>query len=325
MQFPCPTDRIPHQYSLVPTASITVKNSKTREVLLRLRPGSGFVSSEHFNREAFSYRLENLGAPTTTIDISALDVECADARSFINDWKNGHSKSGIGFWEGLVCARIDSRKNFAKDFFLPTVVNRASKVNNLALRFFACLFAVVIDIASFPLRLLISPIQAIYRSRHPEIHPLKSLLPGDLAPADQPKELTDALAEGIVTVEYALHTYSVIKESNGDIRTEENTTLNVAQIALERQPGFNNNESAETQYHASHLLKSGGNEWDKIENTYPVLAQYLDATMFLPAYEMKKNESQTDSRPLIPSDWTWERGQSLYVGNANYFTASTSN
>ena len=256
---------IPDYYFEIPCASITLKDSNGNCV--------GRFHYEPKNQDTIQPADNNV-----EIYINALREECILAKTFITMWKtdNATSRPGIGFWEGLVCARIDSRKNFAKDFFLPTVVNRASKVNNLALRFFACLFAVVIDIASFPLRLLISPIQAIYQSRHPGVRlplPLEEGLRSNLEDwmftEREKAAIGVALEDGFVTVEYALHTCEVKENPNGDsgIYVKERSTLTVAQIAFKRLPGYNTSESTEFEYKVSHSLAN--NTWSLVSDTYP--------------------------------------------------------
>jgi hypothetical protein len=91
---------------------------------------------------------------------------------------NGKSKPGWSVLQGAVCVlRTNNAKDFAVDFFLPTFVNYTLKINNVALKIFASIFAIVLDVITFPIRLVITPFRAIYNYRNPEEkHPLSSLI-----------------------------------------------------------------------------------------------------------------------------------------------------
>lgn len=67
--------------------------------------------------------------------------------------------------------RTNNLKNFAKDFFLPTTINRAIKVQNTVGRIFAILFSLVLDTITFPIRLLTCIPRVISNSKQGE-HPL---------------------------------------------------------------------------------------------------------------------------------------------------------
>lgn len=65
--------------------------------------------------------------------------------------------------------RTNTIKNFAKDFFLPTTINRALLVKNLVGKVFAILGALVFDTLTFPLRLA-SCVPALLMNSNPEDH-----------------------------------------------------------------------------------------------------------------------------------------------------------
>jgi len=67
--------------------------------------------------------------------------------------------------------RTNNMKDFAKDFFLPTTINRAIKVQNTVGRIFAILFSLVLDTITFPIRLLTCIPRVISNSKQGE-HPL---------------------------------------------------------------------------------------------------------------------------------------------------------
>jgi hypothetical protein len=50
--------------------------------------------------------------------------------------------------------RTNNLKNFSKDFFLPTTINHAIRVQNTVGKIFAILASLVLDVFTFPLRLL---------------------------------------------------------------------------------------------------------------------------------------------------------------------------
>ncbi len=63
-------------------------------------------------------------------------------------------KRSNGFRALFYPIRTHNREVFAKDTFLPTVFNRAIKVQNISIRIFALLAAIVLDIVTIPIRLL---------------------------------------------------------------------------------------------------------------------------------------------------------------------------
>lgn len=81
----------------------------------------------------------------------------------------GRSRSTIN----VLCAtlkpiRTNNCKNFAKDFFLPTVVNHAIKIDNLSVKIFALPVAFLLDVVTFPIRLVTCVPRAISNTRQEE-------------------------------------------------------------------------------------------------------------------------------------------------------------
>lgn len=75
----------------------------------------------------------------------------------------------------VVPLRTQNLGDFSRDFFLPTFVNLSLKIHNTALKIIASVFAVALDILTFPVRLLTSPFRAYYNHTHPEpVHPIES-------------------------------------------------------------------------------------------------------------------------------------------------------
>lgn len=64
--------------------------------------------------------------------------------------------------------RTNNLSNFSKDFFLPTTVNHAIKVQNTVGRIFAVLASLVLDAVTFPIRLLTCIPRVISNSKQKE-------------------------------------------------------------------------------------------------------------------------------------------------------------
>ena len=114
--------------------------------------------------------------------ISLYEKNCSSAQQ-VKEFVMTYSKSkpGWSLLRGAACPlRTNNAKDFAKDFFLPTFVNFSLKVNNVALKVFASIFAIGFDIITFPIRLITSGFRAIYNYYNPEKkHPLLSLIEGE--------------------------------------------------------------------------------------------------------------------------------------------------
>lgn len=94
---------------------------------------------------------------------------------FDNIWKLCHSRGTVYVIPATVVpVRTGNGKNFCKDFFFPTLFNQALTIKNLAVKIIASLAALILDIATFPLRLLTAaPWVLINRkSAKNESHPL---------------------------------------------------------------------------------------------------------------------------------------------------------
>jgi len=71
--------------------------------------------------------------------------------------------------------RTNNLENFSKDFFLPTVVNHAIKVQCTVGRVFAILAALILDVFTFPIRLITAIPRAISNAKEKE-NPLRKYL-----------------------------------------------------------------------------------------------------------------------------------------------------
>lgn len=77
----------------------------------------------------------------------------------------------------LIPTRTDTLKNFAKDLFLPTVVNQALRVEGVCTKIFLLLLALPIDVVTLVPRLLLAPIKFFYDRKHPQpAHQINLLL-----------------------------------------------------------------------------------------------------------------------------------------------------
>lgn len=98
-----------------------------------------------------------------------------EAKNFIDFY--GKSVQGCSLLRAtLIPLRTDNWKDFAKDFFLPTFVNHALKVDRLASRIFVSFFAIILDVFTFIPRLIASPFAVIYNYKNKSDHPLINLI-----------------------------------------------------------------------------------------------------------------------------------------------------
>lgn len=89
-----------------------------------------------------------------------------------------HSAKVVGLFAAtLRPVRSDVARNFAKDFFLPTTLNQAIKVRSVAIKVFAILGSLVLDLLTFPLRLL-TCIPTVLTNSSPDKHPFYQFLKG---------------------------------------------------------------------------------------------------------------------------------------------------
>jgi hypothetical protein len=85
-------------------------------------------------------------------------VSTAGAVEFIDQYDV--SGSATPFWKAsLIPLRMDNWCHFASDFFFPTLVNHAIKVDHIVLRMFALVFSIIFDIVTFLSRLVTCPFQ----------------------------------------------------------------------------------------------------------------------------------------------------------------------
>lgn len=88
---------------------------------------------------------------------------------------NNSGKAVTLFPATLFPVRTNNFANFSKDFFLPTVMNQAIKVKNVAAKVFAVIGALFLDLATLAIRLL-TFIPRIILNALKEEHPLHCYL-----------------------------------------------------------------------------------------------------------------------------------------------------
>lgn len=125
----------------------------------------------------------------------ALSVK--DAVAFYDQYRETIPEFGIhkAIW---VPVRTDRWDSFVNDFFCPvySFINETVKTDNYILKNICIILAVIIDIVTFPVRLISAPFRAAYNYYHPITHPLDTLF------KDNPQAL-EVVARGVVKIEIA--------------------------------------------------------------------------------------------------------------------------
>ncbi|MBA3604248.1 MAG: hypothetical protein H0W50_11585 [Parachlamydiaceae bacterium] len=152
--------------------------------------------------------------------------------------------------------RTQNLKDFSKDLFLPTFFNFALKVNIAAQKVFASIFAIALDVLTFPIRFFATPYCLYLNWRHPEIHSLTHLI-GQYPGPD------------VVNLVYEVQNVQVADSytENGD--TFQNATKaaikGVMSVALKRIPGGIKSCTSETEENISYICMNG--EWMQVKKT----------------------------------------------------------
>lgn len=121
-------------------------------------PG-GSAGPAHIMRSAphvykFQVRVENIDDSTVYQEIEGTDVKVflKIQEALISSQQNNWPVSV--FKATLMTVRSNNLRNFAKDFFFPTVFNQAVNIQNTTKRIFAILFSLALDVLTFPIRLV---------------------------------------------------------------------------------------------------------------------------------------------------------------------------
>jgi|GEM_PF-4607488 hypothetical protein len=179
-----------------------------------------------------------------------------EVKDFIQ--QHGKSKEGWSLIQGTVIPlRTQNLKDFSKDFFLPTFVNFSLKINNIALKIIASIFAIALDIIMAPIRLFTTPVRIYDNYKHPEVeHSIISLI--EKNPGSQ-----KAIDDNFVNLCYKVQN---VQMSNPSVPDEEGNTFQRAaksvvkgtlQIALRRMPGGIKGQSSEEKESSTYLGMNG--------------------------------------------------------------------
>lgn len=165
-----------------------------------------------------------------------------EAKEFIAKYQE--SREGYGLLHSIVFPlRTGNLKDFAEDLFLPTWVHFASKIENIALRFFASIPAIALDFLTFPVRLLTVPFQIYSNDKNPEgKHPILGLIENH--PLAQ-----KAIEDGMVNLCYEIDDVQI----SDPIHATRSSVKGTIEVALKRLPGGTKKHSLEenkqTDYH----------------------------------------------------------------------------
>lgn len=111
----------------------------------------------------------------------------------------GKSTEGYGILAScLFQARTDTLSHFAKDFFCPTLFNYALKINNIALKILASLFALILDAATLVCRFFTAPYKIYSDRKNYKEHELISFMNRN---CPESLELNKAIKKGIFYIE----------------------------------------------------------------------------------------------------------------------------
>lgn len=170
-----------------------------------------------------------------------------EVKDFIK--QNSTSKPG---WSSLLDIvtplRTQNLKDFSKDLLLPTFVNYSLKINNLALKIIASIFAVALDVVTLPLRLMTTPYRIYYNYKNPEAeHPLTQLM--------NENQAQKKIDEDVVRLCYEVQNIQMDPptEKNGGWSQEARgqTISGTMKVALKRLPG-------EKVFHFEEKVESAG-------------------------------------------------------------------
>lgn len=184
-----------------------------------------------------------------------------ELKAFIHSY--GKSKNGWSFIQtAMIPLRTQNLKDFSKDFFLPTFVNFALKINNLALKIIASIFTIILDIATAPLRLLTTPFRIYYNRKRPESeHPLINLIKSN--PQSQ-----KALKTNFVDLCYESNNVRIVKDDtdlpeNFYERASKITIKGTIKVALKVMTGERKKQFNEEEESAIYIRYDADGEWGR--------------------------------------------------------------
>jgi hypothetical protein len=153
-----------------------------------------------------------------------------EAKDFMDTY--GISKPGYSILKAcFIPTRTDNIRDFLKDLFLPTFVNRALKVQFLTERIFVSIAAIALDSVTFIPRLFLSPLKAIYDYKNNTEHPLATLIKNHPAAAQ-------AMRNGILKIH--VH-FKDVKINNDRVlfgTAKEDEIIGTVPVAIKHLPRY---------------------------------------------------------------------------------------
>lgn len=179
-----------------------------------------------------------------------------EVKAFIRQY--GKSKYGWSLLRGTVIPlRTQYPKDFLKDLFLPTFLHFSLKINNMALKIIGSIFAVMLDITTFPIRLITTPFRIYYNYKYPdEKHPLIHLI-------EDQSRFQKTIENNKVNLCYEVQNVQITPFSPPDEKgnifqdATKSTIQGVMSIALKKIPGGIKNQSSEKTENISYLAING--------------------------------------------------------------------
>lgn len=164
----------------------------------------------------------------------------------------GTSKEGWSLMRGIFTPiRTENCKDFAKDFFLPTFINFATKINNLGVKIIVSFFAICLDLVALPIRFFATPFRMSHNSQNQELdHPLIALIQENSLSKSYPA------VQLMYTIEKRKTTKGTYLNPD-DLIVTKIVVKGSRFIALQRMPGFIK-KASESESTSNQLFNDGG-------------------------------------------------------------------
>lgn len=152
-----------------------------------------------------------------------------EAKAFVRQY--GSFKQGCPFLEGLVMPlRTQTLNDCLEDLFLPTFIHFALKVENIALKIIASVFAIALDLLTLPIRFIALPLRVYYQSHAPEPkHPMIELIEGNV-------HSQKALQDQCVMLHYEVEEVRIHPENEEGRRFGADKIVRVGTVQIILQP-----------------------------------------------------------------------------------------
>lgn len=212
----------------------------------------------------------------TKAEIFRKDLSSAqEAKDFIDTY--GISKPGYSLLKAsFIPTRTDNIRDFAKDLFFPTFVNRALQVHSIILRIFASLAAIALDVVTFMPRLFLSPLKAICDYKNNTEHPLATLIKNHPASAQ-------AIKNGILKINVHFQDVKINSDRVLFRRAKEYVLDGSVPVAIKHLPQVeeslkSNYASTRTTYREKSYRKEDrekGGKWDIEGSSIRIFSQHF--------------------------------------------------